>query len=69
VNQLDKLNGFMKQGGQPVGFVFYANGDLTVMAFGEYADDKQVQQYLTSYAAAVVATLEASGLVKGSSTN
>ncbi|MGA8540398.1 MAG: hypothetical protein WB566_12920 [Terriglobales bacterium] len=64
-NGLEKLHGFIKQGGEPVGLISSTlrrkEGTVEVRALSEYEGDAHIREYLMTLAAAFGAQLEASG--------
>jgi hypothetical protein len=67
-NKLKKLNGFVRQGGKPIGIIsFLQDGDkgrARVRAFAEYDREPWVKHYLTGVTLDCVAALEAAKMVK-----
>jgi hypothetical protein len=66
VNKLEKLNEFIKQGGEPFGFICITQngtgtGKVHVRAVAEYNKAEAIHQYLTTLAMTFGAQLEATG--------
>lgn len=69
INKLEKLNGFIKQGGKPYGFIRIiqegnGTGKVHVRTVAEYNEDEATHRALTSLAMSFSAQLEATGTGK-----
>jgi hypothetical protein len=66
VNPLEKLNGFVQQGGEPIGFLGFTRSGredtVETRLLQEYAGQQWAEQYMTTLATNFGAQVEAAGL-------
>ena|ERR1700730_6641635 len=64
-NKLEKLNGLVREGGEPVGIIVITakgkEGNVRVCALPEYEGDREIQNFLATLAVNCGVVLEAAG--------